>query len=102
MSDYNGTEVLFDEDKAGEALGTERLATLLLEEVTASCGSRNLGLAKGHSIYIIRTSQVPVALIEVGFMTNETELGQLNSSEYQHRVAQGIYQGILRAIEEGY
>ena len=43
-----------------------------------------------------------MALIEVGFMTNETELGQLNSSEYQHRVAQGIYQGILRAIEEGY
>lgn len=102
MSDFSGTEVMFDEDKAGEALGTERLSAILLEEIVAACQSKDLGLVRGHSIYIIRTSQAPVALVEAGFMTSRTELDLLNSVEYQQKVAQGIYQGILRAIEEGF
>lgn len=102
MMDFSGTEVMYDEDKTGESMGTEQLSNILLEETVAACGSRNLGLALGHSIYIIRTSEVPVALVEVGFMTDPGELGRLNSAEYQQKVAQGIYQGILRAIEEGF
>ena len=102
MTDYSGTEVMYDENKAGGELGTEQLSRILLEETTEACGSRNLGLALGHSIYIIRTSEVPVALVEVGFMTDPGELAKLNTDEYQHKVAQGIYQGILRAIEEGF
>lgn len=45
---------------------------------------------------------MPIALVEVGFMTNQAELNKLNSEEYQKLVAQGIYNGILRALDEGY
>lgn len=102
MSDYNGTEVMFDEQKPEEPLGTKRFAQIMLEETVAATGSRDLGLTKGNSIYIIRTSQVPVALVEVGFMTNQEELTKLDSEEYQKQVAQGLYNGILRAWEEGF
>ncbi len=102
MSDYNGTEVLYDEKKPEEGFSSKRLAEICLEETVAAAGSRNLGLSKGNSIYIIRTSQVPAALVEVGFMTNEEELAKLNSPEYQKLIAQGIYQGIIRALEEGF
>ena len=64
--------------------------------------SRNRGLVEGDSIYIIRTSKVPVALIEVGFMTNQQELDLLRSEDYQKKAALGIYHAILRAFEEGY
>ena len=57
---------------------------------------------EGDSIYIIRTSEVPVALIEVGFMTNKDELEKLNSDVYQRETAEGVYQAVLRAFEEGY
>ena len=70
--------------------------------MTEEIGSKNKGLVKGDSIYIIRTSEVPVALIEVGFMTNEEELALLRSKEYQKQTAQGIYDAILRAFDEGY
>ena len=50
----------------------------------------------------IRNSEVPVALIEVGFMTNQEELDKLTSAEYQKKAAQGIYNAILRALDEGY
>ena len=40
--------------------------------------------------------------IEVGFMTNKDELEKLNSDAYQRETAEGVYQAVLRAFEEGY
>lgn len=102
MSEYNGTEVMYDELKGEEGLGSKRLAQICLEEVTNLTGSKNNGLTYGNGIYIIRNNQAPVALIEVGFMTNQAELDKLNSPEYQKLVAQGIYNAIIRALDEGY
>ena len=102
MSGYNGTEVMYDETKSEEGLSSKHLAEICLEETTAALGSKNNGLSLGNSIYIIRSSQVPVALIEVGFMTNQEELDKLKSEEYQQQAAQGIYNAIMRALDEGY
>ena len=102
MSDYNGTEVMYDELKSEEGLSSKHLAQICLEETTKAMGSQNNGLTHGNSIYIIRNSEVPVALIEVGFMTNQEELNKLNSTEYQKLAAQGVYNAILRALDEGY
>ena len=100
LSKINGTQVMYDEEK--EDAVSKDFARICLEEVTAACGSKDKGLVKGNDIYIIRTSEVPVALIEVGFMTNGEELAKLNSPDYQKQVAEGIYQAILRAFDEGY
>lgn len=98
MSGTKGTQVMYDEtSEAGK-----QFAQICLEEVTSEIGSVNKGLVKGDEIYIIRTSEVPVALIEVGFMTNREELALLNSEEYQRQTAQGIYNAVIRAFEEGY
>lgn len=102
MSNINGTQVMFDEKKAEEEHGTKRLAQICLEEVVQQTGSSDKGLVYGNEIYIIRESKVPVALIEVGFMTNQRELDLLCTRDYQQKVAQGIYNAVLRAFEEGY
>ncbi len=102
MSNINGTQVMYDEKKADVEHGTKGLAEICLEEVTAMTGSSNKGLVEGNEIYIIRSSEAPVALIEVGFMTNQTELNNLRSKEYQMKVAQGVYNAIMRAFAEGY
>ena len=61
-----------------------------------------MGLVEGDEIYIIRTSEVPVALIEVGFMTNQEELNLLNSTDYQKKAAEGVYDAVLDAFAKGY
>ncbi len=99
---HHGTEVMYDEMKSEEGFSSKRFAQICLEEATAAMGSKNNGLTHGHSIYIIRNSQVPAALIEVGFMTNQEELNNLTSAEYQKKAALGIYHAILRALEEGF
>ena len=100
LSKVQGTQVMYDEKKPDK--DSKDFAQICLEEVTKSCGSVDKGLVAGNDIFIIRTAAVPVALIEVGFMTNEEELTKLNSNDYQKKVAEGIYQAILRAFEEGY
>ena len=95
----NGTMVLYSPDETDES---KRLAELCLENVNASTGSKRLGLVKADHIYIVRSSKVPVALIEVGYMTNTKELNNLCSSEYQQKVAEGVYDAIMQAFEEGF
>lgn len=101
MSGINGTQVMFSESDTKE-LGSRYLAEICMEEVTAATGSVKKGFVEGDSIYIIRTSEVPVALIEVGFMTNQEELNRLNSQEYQKKTAEGIYHAIMKAFSVGY
>ena len=95
----NGTMVLYSPNEEGDV--SKRLAQICLNNVTASAGSKNMGLVKADDIYIVRESKVPVALIEVGFMTNTAELDKLCTASYQYKVAQGIYNAILEACEEG-
>lgn len=102
MSTINGTAVMYDEEKAAEEKGSMQFAQICLEEMLSSLGSTDKGLVAGHDIYIIRSAEMPVALIEVGFMTNEDELNKLNSPEYQKLAAEGIYRAIYRALEEGF
>lgn len=100
FSGVNGTQVLYNEME--EAGLSRRLAEICLEQVSDMISSRKVGLLRGNQIYIIRTSEVPVALIEVGFMTNREELNKLNTQEYQKLAAEGVYAAILKAFEEGY
>lgn len=101
-SSVSGTTVLYDETKGDGEKSSKHLAEICAEEVTAALGSKNQGLTDGNEIYIIRNATVPVALIEVGFMTNAEELTKLTSPEYQHEAALGIYHAIERAFAEGY
>lgn len=96
----NGTMVLYSPDENDDS--SKRLAQICLENVNASTGSKRLGLVKANDIYIVRTSEVPVALIEVGYMTNTEELNNLCDPAYQQKVAQGIYNAIMQAFEEGF
>ena len=83
-------------------MGSKAFAQICLGHVTEALESRDKGLVEGDEIYIIRTSEVPVALIEVGFMTNQEELNLLNSTDYQKKAAEGVYDAVLDAFAKGY
>lgn len=91
----NGTEVLYY--TADER--SRKFAQLCTDKVSAVLNSRNRGISDGDSIYIVRNAKVPVALIEVGFISNNTEFHLLCSDSYKKKAAEGIYQAILEAYE---
>lgn len=101
FNEKQGTMVLYSQSDTSE-YSSKHFAEICLENVMAAAGSNRRGLAKGDYVYIVRTSEVPVALIEVGYMTNLDELAKLQTAEYQKKVAQGVYNAVMQAFEEGY
>lgn len=100
LSQPHGTEVLYNEKWKGEGFSSKQLAQICLEELTKTIDSRNRGIVKGNEKYIVGHSKVPVALIEVGYMTNVDDLEFLKNSDNRKLVARGIYNGIMRYYEE--
>lgn len=100
-SSVRGTQVLYSESNHGKK-NSKKLAQLFLQKTVQAFQSEDKGLVKGDRIYIIRNSKVPVSLVEVGFMTNQTELKRLANTAIQKKVAKGIHDGIMEALQKGY
>ena len=50
---------------------------------------------KIENIYIVDHIEIPIAIIECGFLSNEEEEKLLPTEEYQNKLAWGIYVGIM-------
>ncbi|MDR0812764.1 MAG: S-layer homology domain-containing protein [Oscillospiraceae bacterium] len=70
-------------------------AEIILAEFVAETGAKNRGLQPRTDITGFNWSTVPVVLIEMGYMTNETEDRLLATDEYREKCAQGLANGVL-------
>ena len=96
MSSIRGSEVMYEGgDSTGES---KKLASMCLDHLLTELGSVSKGTVVGDEVYIIRMSEVPVALVEVGFMTNQQELYALQNSDYQKKAAQAMYDAVLEYL----
>lgn len=50
---------------------------------------------KIENIYIVDHVEIPLAIVECGFLSNEEEEKLLQTEEYQNKLAWGIYVGIM-------
>lgn len=50
---------------------------------------------KIDNIYIVKHVEIPISIVECGFLSNPEEEKQLLEDEYQDRLAWGIYNGII-------
>ena len=82
--------------------GTEgwRLAENLYWTVQAATGAPAFGMEPRPNLAVLRTSKMPAALVECGFMSTEAELSQLVQPEYQAKLARGIADGVLAYLAQ--
>ena len=101
ISSINGTEVMYKvSDESGKS---KEFADRCLDNLLTKLGSLSKGVVAGDDIYIVRTSNAPVALVEVGFMTNQLERLMLENEEYQHMAAEAMHTAVwemLYSMEE--
>ncbi len=97
----NGTEVYYAESNNGDVGGVTSgmLAKNILNSMISATGAANRGVKTAEHA-VTKRSNMPACLAEVGFITNETELRNMSSSDYQYKVAQGIANGIMNTIAE--
>jgi N-acetylmuramoyl-L-alanine amidase len=77
---------------------SKRAARVVQAEVVRTLGFPDRGLQERADYTGFNWSDVPVVLVEMGFMTNPTEDRLLATTGYQHRAALGLCRGTLRFL----
>ena len=75
------------------------LAACLHRSVLSATGAHD-NLLRTAGFYVLRHTDMPAALVEMGYVTNEAELQNLKSDEYREKLAQGIADGIVACLME--
>lgn len=95
----HGTEVYYSEENNGAAYGvtSEVFAGNILKGMISYMGSYNRGV-KMANWAVIRRSNMPAILLEVGFISNKDELAKMLDDDYLNKTARGIAEGIVNTI----
>jgi N-acetylmuramoyl-L-alanine amidase len=75
---------------------SQKLAKQLQQNLNESIQKENHRVAmKIDNVYIVKYVEIPLSIVECGFLSNPEEEQQLLTDEYQDRLAWGIYNGII-------
>jgi N-acetylmuramoyl-L-alanine amidase len=86
----NGTEVyLFRFNTQAHWLGQH-----IIDAIVEIVGTKNNGIRVRPSLYVLRRTNMPSLLLELGYLTNSSDFEKLRDDQYQF--ANAIFQGIMR------
>lgn len=89
---YDGWQTFY---KDGNENG-QKLAISIQDNLNKAIQKENNRVAKTiDNIYIIKHVEIPIAIVECGFLSNPEEEKLLLQDEYQNKLAWGIYNGII-------
>ncbi|MDQ0418173.1 N-acetylmuramoyl-L-alanine amidase [Croceifilum oryzae] len=73
----------------------KRLASLIQSEIIRTIANTDRLPKAKNDVFLMKYSPVPMALVEVGFLSNSEEARLLATEAYQKQVASAIYYGML-------
>ena len=89
---YSGWQCFFKKDDENSIKLAKSLQSSLNEAIQIEIYRVALKL---ENVYIIKKVEIPISIVECGFLSNKEEEAQLLTDEYQLRVAWGLYLGIM-------
>lgn len=95
-----GVEALYSRRSTNSSLSGKQLAGALKDSVVKSTGNRDRGLIRREQLYLLHHSKVPASIIEIGYMSNALDLKYIRKAQGQEEIAEGIYQGIMEALDK--
>jgi len=90
-----GAQVFYHEDSTEG----QKLAAYIQTQLVQYVDPENKRQIKANdSYYLLKKTQVPIVIVECGFLSNYEEAQKLAGAEYQDRVAWAIYMGIMQYL----
>ena len=76
------------------AAASNALSASIVNHIAANTGQRNIGVLATDDMSGINWSQIPVTIVEMGYMSNPDEDRALNTPSFQDKMVQGICSGV--------
>ena len=93
----HGAQVFYyDSSVQGKKLA-EYIQAQLVEKVDRN---NKRGIKANSSYYLLKKTEIPIVIVECGFLSNSEEAEMLCDPDYQDRVAWAIHMGILQYLNE--
>ncbi len=80
--------------KKKKYLKNRLLAKSILKAYTKETGFNSRGVKENDNYQSINCCKIPMAIIEMGYITNRRDYNKMNKSNFQDRMADGIVNGI--------
>ncbi len=90
--EVNGIETYYYSDSG------RVLASVIHAQALPTSGMRDRGVKQAR-FYVLRNTDMPAALIEVGFVTGVEDVPKLRDANWRERMSQAIARGILQYLE---
>lgn len=75
---------------------SKKLATCMQNNLNQAIQKENKRVSMQiENVYIVEHVEIPLSIVECGFLSNSQEEKELQEEEYQERLAWGIYNGII-------
>ena len=92
QTQYDGWQTFYN----SKSENGKKLAEYVQSSLNQTIDKSNSRLPKSISkIYLVDHVEIPLVLVECGFLSNNAELADLIQDDYQDQLAFGIYTGII-------
>lgn len=101
--DFNkvrGSEIHYNERIKNTKVTSERFATLILDNVCKTIKTKKRGVVEGSGLYVLGHTNMPSALLEIGFLTNKKDLKIIQDDEKMNACAEAVYDAVVQAFKE--
>ena len=93
---YSGWQTFFKKDNEQG----EKLATAIQESLKEAVGKENNRLPmKLDNVYIVKNVEIPLTIVECGFLSNPEEERLLNTAQYQEKLVDALQKGICEYLK---
>lgn len=101
---YTGSMSLYypSSSKTKGNLSSYEFASIVQRNMCNSLGSKDMGVIERTGLAVLRTSNMPAVIAEVGYMSNATELNKLKTSAYQEKAAEALKKSIVESLKKMY
>lgn len=94
-SNVSGTETFYNVTTNDNSIESKDLGTKINTQIVNNANMKNRGV-KENVLYVNRMMDIPSVLVELGFMSNPSDMNKLKDSKYLEIYASSIYNGIIQ------
>ncbi|MDI3311336.1 MAG: N-acetylmuramoyl-L-alanine amidase [Thermoanaerobacterium sp.] len=97
----NGTTVLYyPNGYNGDTRDDKTFAQIIHDNLMQEINTTDRGLSERPNLVVLNQTKMVAVLVETGFVTSPTDAQLLTDDNFQWKVAQGIYNGIVQYFNE--